>query len=104
MYDALSKAHSLIQTVDSLQEEAEGGHCIIPTAKQQQQNTNDESILHGAIDILHHILTTKKLDGEYYSSNEMTLAAEEQCVYPMLYNAICWMTDSKLYADVEIPK
>jgi hypothetical protein len=62
---------------------------------------DDSSIIHHAVGILRQRMKeTKELDSEYYSAEEMSLKAEQDFVDPLLYKAIGWLTNEKLYSDI----
>jgi hypothetical protein len=61
---------------------------------------NKEEIIHQAVGILRErMFETRKLDGEYYSSSEMTLLAQNRFVDSLVYKTVCWLTDEKLFRD-----
>ena len=59
---------------------------------------SDSSVVHAAVGILRRrISQVKKLDGEYYSSQEMSLKAAQDFVDPLLLKALMWLTDDHAY-------
>jgi hypothetical protein len=61
-------------------------------------NLDDKTVVHRAIDVLRQrIQKTTKLEAEYYWSSEMTLESQRKFVDPLLYTAMQWLTDDKLF-------
>ena len=46
---------------------------------------------------------TEKIEGEYYSCREMELNAQRKFVDPLLYKAVCWLTDENLFKNALEP-
>ena len=63
---------------------------------------SEESIVHHACGILRkHIGQTEKIKGEYYSPAEIGLEGQRKFVDPLLYKAIGWLIDEKLYEEAD---
>lgn len=61
---------------------------------------SDNSAIHKAIGILRErILKTKRLESEYFSSTEMSLASQKDFVDPLLYKAIGWLSNEELFIN-----
>lgn len=89
--DALSKIHNLSVLVQNLEEESE-------FESQISIDQSDDSIIHRAIGILREKMKGfRKLDDEYYSSQEMSNEDSRKFVDPLLYKAVGWLTDETLY-------
>jgi hypothetical protein len=94
--DALLKAQSLLVALRSHQENVEDASI----SEEMTTDISDEAILHRAIGLLRRdISESKGPEGEYFSCSEISLEAEKQFVSPLLYKALVWMTDEKLYRD-----
>ena len=69
----------------------------------EMENDSDESIVYKAMGILRkRVRNVRKLNGEYYSSQEMDMNASKMFVDPLLYQAIGWLTNNdKFYTNAE---
>lgn len=94
--EALFKAHDLMQVLKALPGETE--QC----KETVSSGASEESIIHEAMGILQRrILTTEKLEDEYYSADEMTTEAQNKFLDPLLLKALGWLTSPKLHTEAE---
>ena len=87
-----------LQKADELQQELQE----VSISQVDSDVSDDENIiLHRAIGILRQKISNMKTidDNEYYSSNELSLEALSKFVDPLLYKAIAWLTDEKMYVE-----
>ena len=65
---------------------------------EETSDMSDEQVLHRAADIPRtRMRDTKKLDGEYYSSEEMKLAAAFSFVDPLLLKFVSWLWNENIF-------
>ena len=58
----------------------------------------ENALLHEAVSVLRRrISVSKKLEGEYHSSEEMSSLKLKEWVDPVLYKFTCWVTDKNLF-------
>jgi hypothetical protein len=62
---------------------------------------SDESIVHKAVGILKSriLANTKKMDQEYYSTEELTPAKQKEFIDPLLYRMVSWLSSNDNYAN-----
>ena len=66
--------------------------------EQRFGNLTENALLHEAASVLRRqISISKKLEGEYHSSEEMSSLKLKEWVDPVLYKFICWVTDKNLF-------
>ena len=64
------------------------------------QEESDESKVHSAIGILRKRISSQDdLKSEYFSWSELDLKFQKDFTDPLLYKAICWLTDKKAFEE-----
>ena len=96
--EALSTAKELGRAVKEFEEDEDAAS--EQSGLWSSTYESDESLIHKTIGVLRQrILKTKKLENEYFSSKEMSLAAQKDFVDPLLYKAIGWLSDEELFIN-----
>ena len=73
-------------------------------SKDTAPEQTDEMKVHHAIGILRDkIAATEYNKDEYYSMDEVTVEGQFELIEPLLYKAICWLTDKEMYTSGSIP-
>lgn len=91
--EALLKANHISRQLLSAEVESLG-----PDADKDACTLSEEAIVHHAVGILRkRMALTNQLDGEYFSPQETGLDEQRAFVDPLVYKAIGWMTNAKLY-------
>ena len=62
---------------------------------------SERSIIYHAIYISKNCIALTEKLGEYYSAAEKGLKAQRKFIDPLLYKAICWLMDDKLFKDTD---
>ena len=88
--EALVKANHLAKVLQDVSKDE--------NTEVELNEPSDNSVVHAAVGILRRrISQVKKPDGEYYSSQEMSLQAAQDFVDPLLLKALMWLTDDQAY-------